>query len=155
MALHCPDSMTAVAGFFNGLSLGKLANLGDIYSPAVEFEDPIHQVRGMAALRAIYEDLFEKKSHVSMTVTDAHGDERTGFLLWTLRYEFRGKERIINGTSHLKFAQDGRVGAQRDHWDASFAIDDEFPLIGQAIRGIRRLLHGKPKPASSGDFRGI
>lgn len=155
MALHCPDSMTAVAGFFNGLSLGKLDNLGDIYSPAVEFQDPIHQVRGMAALRGIYEDLFEKKNHVSMTVTDAHGDERTGFLLWTLSYQIRGNERVITGTSHLKFAQDGRVLVQRDHWDASFAIDDEFPLIGWAIRGIRRLLHGKPKPSGKDDSSGI
>ncbi len=147
MALHCPDSMTAVAGFFNGLSRGKLDNLGDIYSPAVDFQDPIHQVRGMAALRGIYEDLFGKKCRVSMTVTDAHGDERTGFLLWTLRYEFRGKEHVITGTSHLKFAQDGRVAVQHDHWDASFAMDDEFPFIGWVLRGIRRLMKAKPKPS--------
>lgn len=145
MALHCPDSMSPMAGFFNGLSPNKLDNLGDIYSPAVEFQDPLHQTRGLADLRRVYEHLFRQLTHVTVTVTDAHGDDRTGFLLWTMSYQFRGKQRVITGTSHLKFAPDGRVAAQRDHWDASFPVYGEFPLIGWAMRCIKRLTALKPK----------
>lgn len=145
MALHCPVSMSPIAGFFNGLALAKLEHLGDIYSPGVEFHSPIHQTRGLAALRQVYEQLFQQLQDVSVIVTDAHGDERTGFLLWELCYQIRGKEQIITGTSHLKFAPDGRVAVQLDHWDASFQTNDEFPLLGWAMRGIKRLVTPKPK----------
>lgn len=144
MALHCPDSMSAVAGFLNELSPAKLEQLGDVYSPAVEFHDPMNQARGLSALRRVYENLFQQFKGVSVTVEDAHGDDRTGFLLWTMRYQFRGKERVITGTSHLKFAADGRVAVQRDHWDASFAVYGEFPVIGWAMRGIKRRVEVKP-----------
>ena len=144
MSLHCPDSMATIAGFFNSLEPGKLDNLGDVYSPGVEFQDPLHQTRGLPALRRVYEHLFQQLKQVSITVLDAHGDERTGFLLWKMRYDFRGRERIITGTSHLKFAPDGRVAMQTDHWDASFPVYGEFPLIGWAMRGIKRLVSNHP-----------
>ncbi len=143
MALHCPDSLTSITGFYNGLSLSKLEHLGDIYAPGVDFHDPIHQARGLPALRLVYEQLFQQLPQLTVTVTDAHGDERTGFLLWSMRYAFRGKERLHTGTSHLRFAPDGRVASQHDHWDASFQLNEEFPLLGWAMRGIQRLVKTK------------
>ena len=122
MALHCPDSLTPMARFRAGLSPAKLETLGDIYSPGVEFHDPLHQTRGLAELRRAYQHLFQQLKDLAVTVMDAHGDERTGFLLWKMTYKFRGSERVITGTSHLKFAPDGRVAAQTDHWDSSFPV---------------------------------
>ncbi len=143
MALHCPEPLTPLARFFNGLSAEKLDSLGDIYSPAVEFMDPLHQTRGLAALREVFEHTFKQLKDLSVNVTDAHGDERTAFLLWTMTYQIRGRERTITGTSHLKFAPDGRVAVQHDHWDASFPVYGEFPLIGWTMRGIKRLVTRK------------
>ena len=145
MKPHCPDSLAAMAGFLNSLTAAKLANLGDIYSPAVEFQDPLNQTKGLAALRRVYEHLFEQLNEVSMSVTDAHGDDRTGFLLWTMSYRFRGKQRTITGTSHLKFAADGPIVAQQDHWDASFPVYGEFPVVGWAMRAIKRAVETKPR----------
>lgn len=138
MALHCPHSMTAMAGFFNGLSLAKLEDLADVYSPGVEFQDPLHKTRGLPALCRIYEQLFQQLSEVKVTVSDIHGDDRTGFLLWSMHYLLRGKQRVITGTSHLSFAADGRVASQHDFWDASFPIYGESTLLGWAMRRIKR-----------------
>lgn len=140
MTFHHPDSMATIAAFLNGLAPEKLENLGDVYSPGVEFENPLHQTRGIAALRGVYGHLLQQFKDASMTVIDTHGDDRTGFLLWTMRYRFRGKERTISGTSHLKFAPDGRVLVQRDYWDASFPVYGEFPVMGWAMRGLKRLV---------------
>lgn len=144
MALHCPDSLTAIAGFFNGLSPGKLDSLGDIYSPGIEFNDPLHQTHGLTALRQVFEHLFQQLKDLSVIVQDAHGDERTGFLLWEMSYELRGARRTIQGMTHVRFAPDGRVCAQTDHWDASFPVYGEFPLLGLTLRGIKRLVAAKP-----------
>lgn len=145
MSLHCPDSLTTMVRFFNGLAPDKLDMLGDVYSPGVEFRDPLHQVRGLAAVRQVFEQMFRQLGELVVEVKDAHGDERTGFLLWEMRYTFRGAQRVISGTSHLRFAADGRVAAQTDHWDASFPVYGEFPVMGLAMRGIKRLVAPKPK----------
>jgi hypothetical protein len=145
MSLHCPDSLTTMVRFFNGLAPDKLDMLGDVYSPGVEFRDPLHQVKGLAAIRDVFEQMFRQLGELVVEVKDAHGDERTGFLLWEMRYRFRGAERAIAGTSHLRFAADGRVTSQTDHWDASFPVYGEFPVMGFAMRGIRRLVAAKPK----------
>ncbi len=60
MALHCPHSLVPIAGFFDGISAEELESLGDVYSPGVRFEDPLHDVQGMAPLREIYRDLLQK-----------------------------------------------------------------------------------------------
>ena len=138
MALHCPHSMATVAGFFNDLSPAKLETLGDVYAPGVEFHDPLHHTRGLAQLRVVYERLFAQLTEVAISVSDIHGDDSTGFMLWTMRYKLRGKDRAIHGTSHLRFAPDGRVAAQHDFWDASFPVYGEAPLLGWAMRRIRR-----------------
>lgn len=143
MSLQCPDSLAAVAGFFNEMTPAKLAGLGDIYAPGVKFEDPINAVEGHAALQRVFEDLFKQLGEVRIAVNDAHGDDRTGFLLWTMRYRFRGGDRLIRGTSHLRFAADGRVISQQDFWDASFAVYGEFPLLGWVMKGIRRMVRVK------------
>jgi steroid delta-isomerase len=143
MKLHCPDSLATMAGFFNGLSLAKLDSLGDVYSPSVEFQDPLHHTHGVAALRTVYEHTLTQLSDVSVTVLDAHGDDISGFLLWTMRYQLRGKPREITGTCHLKYAADGRVVKQRDYWDASFPVYGEYPLLGPAMRAIKRNVAAK------------
>ena len=138
MAIHCPHALAPMVGFLDGLSLAQLEHLGDVYSPAVEFQDPLHQARGIAALRRVYENLFQQLANVAVAVTDAHGDERTGFLLWTMTYQLRGRQRIITGTSHLQFAADGRVMMERDFWDASGPVYGEVPLLGWVLRHIKR-----------------
>lgn len=143
MSLQCPDSLAAVAGFFNEMTPAKLAGLGDVYAPGVKFSDPINTAEGLPALKRVFEDLFKQLKDVQIAVNDAHGDDRTGFLLWTMRYQFRGRDRVIRGTSHLKFAADGRVIAQQDHWDASFVVYGEFPLLGWLMRTIQKMVRVK------------
>ena len=138
MALHCPDSMSAVADFFNEMTPAKLERLGDIYGPGVEFHDPIHDAVGLSQLRGVLSNRFKKMTSARVKVIDAHGDDRTGFLLWAVTYQQAGEERVIHGTSHFKFAHDGRISAQRDHWDASFVLYGEVPMLGWLMRIIQR-----------------
>lgn len=138
MALHCPDSLSAVADFFNQMTPAKLERLGDIYGPGVEFHDPIHDAIGLPQLRDVFSNRFRKMEAVTFKVVDAHGDDRTGFLLWTVTYQHRGDEQVIHGTSHFKFAHDGRVSSQRDHWDASFVLYGALPVLGWLMRIIKQ-----------------
>lgn len=138
MALHCPDSMTAVAGLFNEMTPAKLERLGDIYGPGIEFHDPIHDARGLAELRGVLANRFRKMEDISFVVLDAHGDDRTGFLQWRVNYQHDGGDRMIHGASHFKFANDGRISEQRDYWDASPVIYGDVPVLGWLMQFIKR-----------------
>jgi hypothetical protein len=127
-----------MAGFFHDLSPAKLETLGDVYSPGIEFQDPLYKTRGLSALRTIYERMFSQLTDIRITVSDIHGDDRTGFMLWTMRYIQSGKERSIKGASHLRLAPDGRIAAQHNFWDASFPVYGEIPLLGWAMRRFRK-----------------
>lgn len=150
MALHCPDSLSAVADFFNQMTPAKLERLGDVYGPGIEFHDPIHDALGLTQLRDVLANRFRKMEAVTFKVMDAHGDERTGFLLWTATYQLRGHGHVIHGTSHFKFAHDGRISAQRDHWDASFVLYGSLPVLGWLMGFIKQRNQCIPELTSPG-----
>lgn len=138
MALHCPDTMTAVADLFMEMTPAKLERLGDIYGPGVAFHDPIHEARGLPQLREVFSQWLKKMPRIAFKILDAHGDDRTGFLLWTMNYRRHGAERVIHGMSHFRFAPDGRICEQRDQWDASFVLYGEQPILGWLMQKIKR-----------------
>lgn len=148
MALHCPESMTAVTRLFKELTAAKLDRLGDIYSPGIVFQDPIHESHGLTQLRDVFARRLATPGGIAVELLDAHGDDRTGFLLWTRKYQQRGEPREIRGTSHFKFATDGRISEQRDQWDASFVLYGEFPLLGWLMRKIKQRAHLIPGPSA-------
>lgn len=147
MPLHCPDSMNAVVRFFNEMTPAKLEHLGDVYSPGVTFNGPIHQARGLAQLREVLATRFEKLENFSVELLDAHGDERTGFLLWTVNYQQHGKARAIHGMSHFCFAVDGRISEQRDQWDATSVLQGERPVLSWLMQKINRRPQISPQKA--------
>jgi hypothetical protein len=145
MALHCPDTLTAVADLFMEMTPEKLSRLGDIYSPGIQFHDPIHEASGLDSLKLVLSKWFEKMPKVSFKVLDAHGDDLTGFLLWTMSYGPNDDERVIHGMSHFRFAPDGRIREQRDQWDASFVLYGEQPILGWLMHKIKRRAQVTPE----------
>lgn len=137
MSIVCPESLAGIVALFEKMSPSKLDRLGEVYAPNVTFRDPIQECTGLERLRSIYQDMLAKLDKLSVDVIDAHGDESTGFLLWTMHYQWRGKNRTLTGTSHFKFARDGRVSAQTDHWDATFALYGDFPVLGWVLRKLQ------------------
>lgn len=137
--------MTAVVRLFNDLTPAKLDCLGDIYSPGIVFRDPVFEVRGLARLREVLSRRLDQIGGITVKLLDAHGDDHTGFLLWVLKYTHQGESREIHGTSHFKFAADGRISEQQDHWDASFPIYGEYPLLGWLLRQIKQRVQLTPE----------
>lgn len=140
MALHCPEPLAPFVRFLEGFSPASLEHLGDVYSPGAAFRDPLHEVRGLAALRQVHRHTLHQLQEVAIEVLDAHGDDLSGFVRWRMRFLVRGRAEKVDGCSHLRFAADGRVLDHEDFWDASFPVYGGFPLVGWALRGIRKLV---------------
>ena len=46
--------------------------------------------------------------------------------------------RVIHGVSHLRFDDEGKVTHHRDYWDTGEELYAKLPLIGGAVRLLRR-----------------
>jgi hypothetical protein len=148
MKIESKLSLAKMAAFFTEMSPSNVASVRELYAVDATFRDPINEVKGVKAIEEVMADLFRQLKNIRIVVREMHGDEDAGCLLWNMHYEFRGKTRTIPGVSHFRFQQDGKVMAQEDFWDASFVLYGEFPGLGLAMRGIRRMVQVKTSVAS-------
>ncbi len=117
----------------------SLRDLPEIYSPTIEFEDPINTVQGLDNLYLVFEDLLKVFSEIEIQVKETSSTDHTAFVRWLMTYRFRKKKYSIDGVTHLKFDSSGLICKHKDYWDASFPLYGTFPLLGSLMRGIKKI----------------
>jgi ketosteroid isomerase-like protein len=133
--------IAAIVERFERLTRADLASLETLYSADARFKDPFNDVTGVAAIRRIFEHMFDTLEAPRFEIVDvvAQGDEC--FLSWNFRFGARRLgpgEHCIHGGSHLKLAADGRIARHRDYWDAAEELYEKLPLVGAAMRWLKR-----------------
>lgn len=129
--------LDALTRYYQELSPTSLARLPVFYTEHAFFKDPFNEVRGVAAIRRIFEHMFEQVEDPRFVVTERLADENSAMLVWEFRY---GNGQRIRGVSHLRFADDGRVAYHRDYWDAAEELYLKLPVLGALMRWLRRRL---------------
>jgi hypothetical protein len=51
---------------------------------------------------------------------------------------FSADEQCVRGSTHLRFAPDGRITMHRDYWDVAEELYEKLPLIGTLMRWLKR-----------------
>ncbi|MGE6493113.1 nuclear transport factor 2 family protein [Cupriavidus metallidurans] len=132
-----PGAMLALLDWYATLTPESLDAIGRFYVPSAHFIDPFNSVRGHAAIHAVFEHMFETirapRFHIQSRVM-GHGE---GFCTWKFSGSVRGTPFVLPGSSHLRFAVDGRVDVHHDYWDAA-ALWRQLPMIGQPVRWLQR-----------------
>ncbi|QTF92487.1 nuclear transport factor 2 family protein [Halomonas sp. BM-2019] len=146
MAAIADERLEAFYAFFNKLDKNCTKDVYRFYTPDVLFIDPLHRIEGARALEAYFRTLYE---NVTACRFDFHERQSSGdqaFVTWTLRLTHPrldgGREIEVEGCSHLAFAEDGRVARHRDYFDAGALLYERLPLLGGAIRLVKRRLDG-------------
>lgn len=129
---------TAVRAYFERLSPAALLRLEEIYTPNAAFKDPFNEVRGVEAIRAIFEHMYRAVESPRFVVTLAVTEGDNAFLTWDFHFVSRGDPLTVRGASHLHFAADGRVDMHRDYWDAAEELYEKIPVLGALMRWIKR-----------------
>ena len=134
----------AVTAFFEHLKPADLARMATLYSEQVFFKDPFNEVRSLAEVEAIFAHMFEALESPRFTVLDTLVQQNQCFLSWDFHFRLKGQSqpRRIHGSSHLRFAPDGRIAYHRDYWDAAEEFYEKLPLLGAVLRLIKRRLKG-------------
>lgn len=137
-----PDPRVArVIDVFERLAPERLDRLAALYAPEATFRDPFQAVRGVAAIRAVFEHMFRTVGAPRFVVREALAEGDGCFLTWDFLFEaprLGPGTQTIHGGSHLRFDAEGRIAMHRDYWDAAEELYARLPVIGALMRWLRR-----------------
>lgn len=133
----------AVVTLFENLQPTDVARLDRLYTEHAFFKDPFNEVRGLAAIQRIFAHMFEALEAPRFRILDVLVQEQQAFLTWNFEFRLAGRTRSIHGSSHLRFARDGRIAYHRDYWDAAEQLYEQIPLLGGLLRLLRRRLRSR------------
>lgn len=115
-----------------------IENLVSLCAEDGTFVDPFNDVTGRAALRRVYQDMFEKIRDLRFTVLDCHGDGITYLTRWRFEADMgRFGRTPVEGVSHLILDDEGLVLRHIDYWDAA-QLYERIPVLGAILGAIRR-----------------
>lgn len=127
---------------------GLISALDQIYDRQVRFEDPLHKVEGLDALRQYFAGMVQGLDECGFTFNQileqpGQGDEPDqAVLFWTMHYRHRklkgGQQLSLDGSSHLQFRE--RVLFHRDYYDAGAMLYEHLPVLGFVIGKIKARL---------------
>lgn len=130
-------NLDALTRFYQELAPESVSRFPEFYTEDAWFKDPFNEVRGMAAIQRIFAHMFKQVEEPRFVVTERLADDNSAMMVWEFRY---GQGQRIRGVSHLRFAEDGRVAYHRDYWDAAEELYMKLPVLGAALRWLRRRL---------------
>jgi steroid Delta-isomerase len=132
--------------FYEGLTPAALDQLPRLYTENARFKDPFNEVRGVPAIRGVFEHMYASLHEPRFVVTQRIVDGHQCFLVWEFRFRFRRfdthAEQVVRGGSHLVLAPDGRIAEHRDYWDAAEELYEKLPLLGGLMRWLKRRANG-------------
>lgn len=128
---------------FAKLDASRLGELDELYSVDIHFQDPLHRIEGLTALREYFAQLYANASDVRY---DFHAFDEVapgeGYLRWTLHFRHprlaSGAPIALQGCSHLRWTD--RVHHHQDFFDAGALLYEHLPLLGPAVRWLKRRL---------------
>ncbi len=134
--------MEALVRFYEELTPASLDRFPEFYAEHAGFKDPFNEVRGVAAIRAIFEHMFRQVAEPRFVVLERLVGDHGAVLIWEFHFRAglraKGRARLIRGASHLRFGPDGRIACHRDYWDAAEELYMKLPVLGAVMRGLRR-----------------
>ncbi|MEO1092591.1 MAG: nuclear transport factor 2 family protein [Pseudomonadota bacterium] len=121
-------------------------NLDDLLTGFTEdarFRDPFSDVRGKPKIRRVFEKTYDDVDDVRFVVTDQASGREAHYLRWTFTCLPKGLLRrqgplAIDGLSEIHLNDEGFVTAHLDYWDPAPGLYGRVPLLGLALRSLRR-----------------
>ncbi|WP_018152736.1 nuclear transport factor 2 family protein [Leeia oryzae] len=138
--------LDALLQWFTRLTPESLDQLTAWYAPDARFKDPFNEVTGTTHIHAIFAHMFVATDNPRFVIHDTLAEGSQAFVTWTFHFGLRGKAYVVQGATHFRFGDDGRITEHRDYWDAAEELLQKLPLVGAPIRWLRRRL-ATPLPA--------
>ena len=114
------------------------AQLPKLYHPAIIFKDPIHELKGLAALTDYFASFCKQDNQYRFEFTNEVISHDQAFFQWQMHYAHpslgNGKSLLFNGGTLIKF--NAQIIYHEDFYDMGAMIYQHVPLLGWAVRKI-------------------
>ena len=130
-----------IRALFERLSPADLPAMDRLYTADAKFKDPFNEVQGVPAIRGVFEHMFSTLQGPRFVIRDVVVQRGQCFLTWDFLFRLPRlgpDEQCIHGGSHLLLAEDGRIHAHRDYWDAAEELYEKLPVVGALMRWLKR-----------------
>ena len=144
---HADARVARIVQLFESLAPSDLVRLVRFYAQDASFKDPFNDVRGVDAVRRVFEHMFDTLDEPRFVVHDIVVQDDQCFLTWDFEFRLRRRRAApmrIRGSSQLRLAADGRIAHHRDYWDAAEELYEKLPLLGALMRWLKRRLQPPP-----------
>lgn len=149
LQLQAPPANRAVVQqlkyFYERFSVGTIAGLDAIYTPDIEFRDPVHTLRGALALRNYLRRMATNLQHYRIRYVDELVGEHSAWLTWEMEFAHRrlqgGRVITVRGMTQVCFTT--KVFYHEDCYDLGALLYEHVPGIGFAARQLKRALARK------------
>ena len=125
--------------FYHTLSTQTLHEIDHIYDKDIQFQDPIHLLSGVSALKGYFIDLMQNIETIHFTFNHIHQYEQQATIEWVMTFTHpkmnSGKAINVEGTSLVTF--NDKITHHRDYFDVGVMVYEQLPIIGRLIRFIK------------------
>jgi hypothetical protein len=139
-SVHGDPLVARFQDVFQALRHDTLDLLDEVYAADIVFEDPLHKLEGLDALRDYFARLYQGVESVDFAYGEVIEAPGQAMLTWTMHMVHRrlrpGETLSLPGATHIRFAR--RVHYHRDYFDAGALLYERLPLLGGVVRAIRR-----------------
>jgi len=129
-----------ITDFYGDFSTEKIAQLSNIYSDEVLFQDPFHEIRGLNNLSTYFDALAQNLSTCRFEFSERCVQEDKAFLCWQMHFSHprikSGNKQTVNGSSFLKFEE--KIVYHRDYFDSAEMLYRHLPVFGRVIQFIEK-----------------
>jgi hypothetical protein len=131
-----------LATFFETLTPQSVAQLATLYDTQATFKDPFNEVQGLPEIERIFRHMYEALDQPHFLITAQLVDGMQTFLTWEFRFRFKRFDtttwQTVRGGSHVVFNEQGLVTMHRDYWDAAEELYEKLPVVGGAMRWLKK-----------------
>lgn len=115
--------------------------LAEIYHADARLSDPFGEHQGLLAIQRYFIHLLANVKHCRFTIDpplcEGHRFAVTWAMHWSHPRISGGETLVLTGCSIVD-AQDNLIIRQRDYYDAGEMIYEHLPLLGWAVRSVKR-----------------
>ncbi|MFW5833185.1 MAG: nuclear transport factor 2 family protein [Pseudomonadota bacterium] len=127
----------------NAAGAHHIDDLVACFAEDARFRDPFSDVRGKAKIRRVFQKTYEDVDDVVFSVDDHAAGAKAHYLRWTFTCLPKGFLRrqgrlVIDGMSEIHLNEAGSVTAHLDYWDPAPGLYQRVPLLGLALKKLRR-----------------
>lgn len=135
-----PTIVEQFNAMYQTLDKDNMHLLREVYSEDIVFVDALHEIRGIDALEQYFAGMYQNLLYCRFDIHDVQSSDSSAYLSWKMDYahpKLGGKKNIsVDGVTHLKF--DDKVTFHRDYADMGQMLYENIPLLGSAIRYIKK-----------------